>query len=142
MLIRGPFSDQKNAQRMKRIVEAVQDNIDKGAKPKRTSIFYELLDPHLHPDATTPTLQMMADEAFNFCVAASDTTGNAMTVAAYHVFTNAEIYRRVKRELEDCFPGPVVELSFTTLEKLTYLSAIVKEGLRYVEHVDLSQGNK
>ncbi len=121
---------------MRRIVEAVQDNIDRGVKPTRTSIFYQLLDPqHLHPDASPPTLQLMADEAFDFCVAASDTTGNAMTVAAYHVFTNAKIYKRVRQELEDSFPDPSAELRYTMLEKLPYLTGIVKEGLRYVSHV-------
>jgi cytochrome P450 len=77
----------------------------------------------------------MADEAFDFLTAASDTAGNAMTVATHHVITNPQIYERVKRELRSRFPDPNAKLDFTELEKLPYLTAVVKEGLRQAHSV-------
>lgn len=77
----------------------------------------------------------MAEEAFNMCVAAADTTGNAMTVATYHVIINPNIYERLTGELEEAFPDPdaaagKTQLPYSALEKLPYLTAVIKEGQR------------
>jgi cytochrome P450 len=104
-------------------------------KPKRSSIFYELLDPELNTDKDLPSTELMADEAFDFLTAASDTAGNAMTVATHHVITNPQIYEQVKRELHDRFPDPNAKLDFAELEKLPFLTAVIKEGLRQAHSV-------
>ncbi len=54
-------------------------------------------------------------------VAAADTTGNAMTVAAYNVVNNVEIYATLSAELREAFPNPDKTLEFLKLEKLAYL---------------------
>lgn len=74
----------------------------------------------------------MAEEAFSICAAASDTTGNALTVAVYHVVTNPAIYANLRAELLERFPKDDEALRFTELEKLPYLTGVVKEGLRFV----------
>ena len=76
----------------------------------------------------------MAEEAFSICAAASDTTGNAMTVAAYHVITNPAIYARLRKELLAKFPDSESEIGYVELEKLPYLTGVVKEGLRCEPH--------
>jgi cytochrome P450 len=48
------------------------------------------------------------------------------------VVSNPEIFAKVKKELEAEFPDPNERLSFVRLETLPYLSAVIKEGLRYV----------
>ncbi len=72
----------------------------------------------------------MVGEAFAICTAASDTTGNAMTVAAYHVITSPQIYAKLKAELTEAFPEGTSGMSFTMLERLPYLTGVVKEGQR------------
>ena len=72
----------------------------------------------------------MAEEAFNICIAAADTTGNAMTVAAYHVITHPEMYEKLANELEAAFPDSRKRIDFVELEKLPYLSAVIREGQR------------
>ena len=79
-----------------------------------------------------PTVDDLKDEAYSVLVASADTTGNAMTVAAYNVVSNPKIFDRVKKELEAEFPNPNERLSFVRLETLPYLTAVIKEGLRYV----------
>jgi hypothetical protein len=54
-------------------------------------------------------------------VAAADTTGNGMTVAAYHVVNNQAIYKKLRAVLKTVFPNPDSRLNFTELEKLPYL---------------------
>ena len=108
----------------------MQGRIDKGVKPKRKTIFHNLLDPELNLTGKTPTADYMAGEAFSLCVAASDTSGNVMTTAIYHTITNPAIYNSVKHELREAFPDPSKKLAFTDLEKLPYLTGIVKEAQR------------
>ena len=57
-------------------------------------------------------------------VAAADTTGNAMTVAAFNVLYNPNIRKQVVAELTTKYPDQTSNLSFVELEKLPYLVSI------------------
>lgn len=72
----------------------------------------------------------LTDEAFTILSAAADTTGHALSTTSYFIVSNPEIYRKLTDELKEAFPDPSVELKFLALEKLPYLTAIIKEGLR------------
>lgn len=77
-----------------------------------------------------PSVDDIVDEVFSMTTAAADMIGNAMTVAALHIVRNPTIYGRLIMELREAFPDPTAELSFSELEKLPYLTGIVKEGQR------------
>ncbi|KAI9710333.1 MAG: hypothetical protein M1820_002828 [Bogoriella megaspora] len=96
----------------------------------RPTIFSELLDPSKTDGWPVPTTDMLQDEAYSILVAAADTTGNAMTTAAFHVMSNAAIYAKLHIELEEAFPDPQAQLDFVTLERLPYLTGVIKESLR------------
>jgi cytochrome P450 len=97
----------------------VKAKMDSGEKVDKPSIFPALLTPpEGHP---TPTTEQVKDEAISILAAAADTTGNAMTVAAYNVVSNPEIYKKVTAELKSAFPNGDETLDFLTLEKLPYL---------------------
>jgi cytochrome P450 len=68
-----------------------------------------------------PTVDELKDEAYIIVAAAADTTGNAMTVAAYNTVLNPEIYLTLTAELQEAFPDLGAHLDFITLEKLPYL---------------------
>lgn len=68
-----------------------------------------------------PTPDHVKDESYAVLNAASDTTGNAMTVAAHNVVTNPEIYAKLTAELNAAFPNPNEKLEYLKLEKLPYL---------------------
>jgi cytochrome P450 len=87
----------------------------------RPTIFQALLTPDPNQGYVVPTVDQIKDEAYSTLGAAADTTGNAMTVATYHVVSNQLIYERLKAELKAAFPDPQVRLSFVELEKLPYL---------------------
>lgn len=118
--------------RTREYVMGVQRNFAAGIKPQRRTIFHELLDPSTRDEETPipPTLESLSGEALSFCTAAADTTGNAMEMSAYHVVTNPEIYAALKKELQEAFPDPSADLDYVTLEKLPYLTGVVKEGQR------------
>jgi cytochrome P450 len=114
-------------------VMKVNEQFMAGIKPKRRSVFHELLDP-VDVDGETaappPSIERLAGEALSFCTAAADTTGNAMEMAAYHVVSNSDIYDTLRKELVTAFPDPTASLDYATLEKLPYLTGVVKEGQR------------
>ncbi|CRG89588.1 Trichodiene oxygenase [Talaromyces islandicus] len=111
---------------------SVKKEIESGEynRKSRATIFHRLLSPDAAVDYVVPTVDELKDEAYIIVAAAADTTGNALTIAAYNVVLNQEIYRTLTKELEDAFPDPNSRLDFVTLQNLPYLTAVVKEALR------------
>jgi cytochrome P450 len=116
--------------------------MDAGEKADRASIFEVLLSPS--DGYPVPTPEQVKDGAISVLAAAADTTGNALTVAAYNVVNNPEIYKVLTDELKVAFPSTDDTLDFLTLEKLPYLvrlsilklwlanifqTGVIKEGL-------------
>ncbi|KAH8894326.1 cytochrome P450 [Thozetella sp. PMI_491] len=101
---------------------------DAGKKESRPTIFHTLLstDPSLYD---IPLDAYCIGESFSFLQAASDTTGNAMSLAAYRIMSSPEVYATLRKELCDAFPDPD-NMPLAELEKLPYLTGVVKEGLR------------
>ncbi|KAL2074104.1 hypothetical protein VTL71DRAFT_7882 [Oculimacula yallundae] len=127
--INGPLKQMMNLREHCRVqVRAVKDDMDSGKKVDKPSIFPALLAPP--PGIPAPSVEEIKDEALSVLAAAADTTGNAMTVAAYNVVSNPEIYERLCAELKAAFPNADDTLDYATLEKLPYLTGVVKEGLR------------
>jgi cytochrome P450 len=67
---------------------------------------------------------------FTILTAGGETTGNAMTIITYYVLSNLEVYQRLVLELKTAFTNKEIPLDYLTLEKLPYLSSVIKEGLR------------
>lgn len=113
-------------------IKLIMANFDAGIQPSRRSIFHELLDPVAaeKDELRKPTCEHMAGEAMGLTSAAADTTGNAMSTAAYHVITDPRIYAGLTKELVEAFPDPHAEMDLLKLEKLPYLTGVIKEGLR------------
>jgi cytochrome P450 len=97
----------------------------KGEKPTRLTIFNQLLDPDVAEGHVVPSVDDLKDEAFSIVTAAADTTGNAMTIAAYNVISNESIYHKLVTELRQAFPDPSATLAFTALERLPYLVSLI-----------------
>ncbi|KAK1756780.1 cytochrome P450 [Echria macrotheca] len=118
-------------ERTRKLVENVERDIKAGRKPRQRTIFHDLLDPEVAAlNQRQVSIEEMAAEAYAMCAAAAETTGNAMTAATYHVVTNPKIYSKLREEL---LAMPVAfgdKLSYAELEKRSYLTGVVKEGLR------------
>lgn len=97
--------------------------MDAGGKVDKPSIFEALLTPA--DGYVVPTPDQIKDEAYSILAAAADTTGNAMTVAAYNVVINPDIYKTLVDELEAAFPNEDEPLDYIKLEKLPYLVSCV-----------------
>lgn len=105
-----------------RQIEGVKEKMREKKDLGRQTIFTTLLTKDDKPEEyQVPTTWELKDEAYSVLVAAADTTGNAMTVAAFNVLYSQEIYRKLVKELTDAFPDPSSDHSFVVLEKLPYL---------------------
>jgi hypothetical protein len=87
----------------------------------RPTIFSELQDPEKQDGRPVPPAWQLKDEVYSILAAAADTTGNAMTVAAYNVIKEPEMYAKVRKEILAAYPDANAKLEFTKLEKLPYL---------------------
>ncbi|KAH0536015.1 hypothetical protein FGG08_007082, partial [Glutinoglossum americanum] len=95
-------------------IVAIKAAVDAHAKPpSRITIFHHLLNPHATEGHVVPTVDDLKYEAFSLVAGTSDTTGNALTIAAYHVVANPAIYARLAAELAAAFPDPAAPLDAT-----------------------------
>lgn len=105
-----------------RQIENVKEKMSQGQDTGRPTIFTTLLSNEDKPDGfRVPTTLELKDEAYSVLVAAADTTGNAMTVAAFNVIHNPVVYEKLAGELKSHFPHGFIRPSFVELEKLPYL---------------------
>lgn len=111
-------------------VVVILKEIKAGIQPKRETIYHTICNP---PDGdrkqNLPTEQHLVDEAIGLTAAATETVGNAMDTVAWAALHDPQIYARLHNELKDAFPNPE-HMPFNELEKLPYLSAMIKEALR------------
>ncbi|KAG6833547.1 hypothetical protein H0H87_005198 [Tephrocybe sp. NHM501043] len=77
-----------------------------------------------------PSRQSLVDEASVMVAAGSDTIGNTCTIGSFHVLSNPEIHSKLFEELRSVWPHGDLDVKFEMLEKLPYLTAVIKESLR------------
>jgi cytochrome P450 len=105
-----------------RQIDSVKEKMSQGLDTGRPTIFTSLLSTEDKPEGfQVPTTLELKDEAYSVLVAAADTTGNAMTVAAFNAIYNEDIYEKLAKELENHFPDRTSQLPFVELERLPYL---------------------
>lgn len=107
-------------------IRSSKDRNDAGKE--RPTLFDHLLQSNLPQQEKTIT--HLSREGIVVIGAGSDTTGIALTVTTFHILDNPDILLRLKQELSDAIPHSQVTPSWTQLENLPYLSAVIKEGLR------------
>ncbi|KAK0620047.1 benzoate 4-monooxygenase cytochrome P450 [Immersiella caudata] len=114
-----------------RQVERIVKEIEAGVTPERKTIFHTILNPEAgEGDYKAPPMQQIVEEAWGITGAAVETSGNSLGLIAFRVLNDREVHRRLTEELITAFPDPSARMDFLTLEKLPYLTGVVKEGLR------------
>ncbi|KXN91119.1 Trichodiene oxygenase [Leucoagaricus sp. SymC.cos] len=74
--------------------------------------------------------EYLLDEGLYMRFAGSDTVGNTCTVALYYILTNLHVHDRLLGELMEIWPDKGLGIGYEKLEKLPYLTAVIKEALR------------
>ncbi|KAF2681339.1 cytochrome P450 [Lentithecium fluviatile CBS 122367] len=114
-------------ERIAQIEEIRQGGPEKTNEITKT-IFHTLLQSDL-PTSEKETSRL-AEEAVLIVGAGTHTTSWCLTVSTFHLLSNPTLLMRLKAELISAHPDPFTKPSLHELEKLPFLIAVLKEGLR------------
>ncbi|KIK58196.1 hypothetical protein GYMLUDRAFT_171188 [Collybiopsis luxurians FD-317 M1] len=121
------FTDLRNG--LQHQIDRFLTNPDLVTTTEHETVYQHLLAPK---DVNKrPTKYELLDDAVIFAGAGSDTVGNAAYVGTYYATREKAISQRLAGELRKAWPNKDKPLSITALEKLPYLTAFIKETLRY-----------
>ncbi|KAK7473102.1 hypothetical protein VKT23_001203 [Stygiomarasmius scandens] len=98
------------------------------------TIFHHLIIPQTKDGidrSLRPSKKSLVDEAFALLGAGSDTVGNTSCTGTFYALNNPEISKRLKEELVAAWPDADSAPDLATLEQLPYLTAFIKESLRF-----------
>lgn len=110
-----------------RVRQAKRD-LDAGISYERPTIFGELLKSDLGVLEKEP--QRLADEAAAVVGAGTETGSWALAVITYHLLTKPNLLEKLRKELATVVEDSTVLPSWSMLETLPYLGAVIQEGLR------------
>ncbi|KAL0578160.1 hypothetical protein V5O48_003826 [Marasmius crinis-equi] len=96
------------------------------------TVFQRLLDCQ---DDDRPSKRSLMDEAVTLLGAGTETTGGTLTMAIYHIYSNSLVRERLRREVDLAWPDDGTDLKYRELEKLEYLTAVIKESMRCADGV-------
>ncbi|KAJ2902832.1 glycosyl hydrolase family 31 [Zalerion maritima] len=115
----------------RKMVDVIWKEMKSGSQSQNETIFHRLISAGENGElkGVEVTQQYLADEAFTILGAAGDTVGNALSIGLYHVIRNPEVYAELSKELRDRFSDEK-DVSLPELEKLPYLTSVIKEALR------------
>jgi cytochrome P450 len=113
---------------MVKIASIINDKDELHKQYGHPTIFSELLESDLPPQEKT--IGRLGAEAQQLTIAGSETVAWAMTTAVYHLIDNPSILKKLRAELDKAIPDPTSIPDSLYLEKLPYLNACVREGIR------------
>jgi cytochrome P450 len=95
------------------------------------TIYHRLMDPDAHRDKQIPSADSLYEEAQALMFGGTDTVGNTLMVGAFHLLKHPGTMQRLKSELCAAWPSLTgSEPTVRDLERLPYLTAVIKESLR------------
>ncbi|KAJ4406179.1 hypothetical protein N0V82_010180 [Gnomoniopsis sp. IMI 355080] len=74
--------------------------------------------------------EMASDDVATVTGAGFETTASVMRRVLYHVYSNPEILRRLRAELDEATSKPPGKTDVKTLEQLPYLTSLIMEDMR------------
>lgn len=111
------------------LVAKAESGLKAGVRPERPTVFHTILESDgssLQPK----TMGWMSEEAAAVVGAGTETTSWALAVITFHLLDKPAQLARLTSELATVVQDPKELPSWTTLEKLPYLGAVIQEGLR------------
>ncbi|KIK57229.1 hypothetical protein GYMLUDRAFT_46485 [Collybiopsis luxurians FD-317 M1] len=114
--------------RFERQIDGFIGNPESLSIAEHETIYHHLLAPK---SQDRPSRRSLVDEAFTLVGAGSDTTSKACTVGTFYFLKYESIRKRILQELYEVWPDTDRPISFVALEKLPYLTAFIKETLRF-----------
>ncbi|KAF4966924.1 hypothetical protein FSARC_5457 [Fusarium sarcochroum] len=109
-------------------VQKTKTDLDSGIVYDRPTVFADLLQSEL--DESEKKTDRLVEEAVAVVNAGTETTSWALAVITYFLLSQPETMAKLQAELTQVVDDPCHLPSWTTLEQLPYLGAVINEGLR------------
>ncbi|KAM0324284.1 hypothetical protein ACHAPQ_008383 [Fusarium lateritium] len=109
-------------------VQKTKADLDSGITYDRPTVFADLLQSELSEEEKNT--DRLAGEAVAAVNAGTETTSWALAVITYFLLSQPETLVKLRAELSNVVDDPCHLPSWTTLEQLPYLGAVIQEGLR------------
>ncbi|XXG98627.1 hypothetical protein Hte_004952 [Hypoxylon texense] len=109
-------------------IKKTKADMDAGIARDRPTVFGELLHSDLPPEEKS--VVRLVDEAASVLSGGTETVSWTLSVVTYHLLTQPELLAKLTEELRAAVDDPLALPSWTALEQLPYLGAVVQEGLR------------
>lgn len=110
-------------------LEAINDSTEGKDAGSSGSILAALVTSEDLP-SDEKTFKRLSIEANSLLVAGFETTGAVLTHMTYCVLADPQRREKLVKELHEAIPDPAAIPTWQTLEKLPYLTAVIKETLR------------
>ncbi|KAL9022392.1 MAG: hypothetical protein Q9185_000433 [Variospora sp. 1 TL-2023] len=115
--------------------KANSSNPDRGGSHGHTTLFNHILDSEM-PESELSD-ERLAKEAQVLLGGGTASTARTITYISYYILAYPYIRAKLQQELREVMASyPRQVPSLTELERLPYLQALIKEGLRYLMHTD------
>jgi hypothetical protein len=113
--------------------EVLSDPREKLHNASHEIIYHHLVTPDLAKH-DMPSKRRLSNEANSLLTAGSETVGGTCTIGTFYVVNDRKIWNRLRAELDEARKekgmGVKESLEHEDLEKLPYLTAVIKESLR------------
>lgn len=115
---------------IRRQIRQTQDKIERGEEEKgpNKTIFQELLTGDL--PGQEKRLERLWQEGQIVVGAGTETTAWTLSATLFYVLNDRRVFTKLHRELKSSIDGEEKRSTWSELEQLPYLSAVVSEGLR------------
>jgi len=110
-------------------VEEVTANPESLKDSPHEIIYHRLLDPEATKGQNIE-VGSLYEEAQALMLGGGDTAGNTLMLGTFYILDNEAVYQRLKKELRTAWPVLAKTPRYEELERLPYLTAVVKEALR------------
>ena len=117
------------AQRIRAQIQRLLDKSTSASEIAPMTIFQDLLESNALP-SDEKGLDRLTDEGAILLAAGSETVAKTLGIISVHLMLQPQIVERLRAELTKLMPRPNMDASWLDLEKLPYLTAVIKEGLR------------
>ncbi|KAG9186431.1 hypothetical protein G6011_09539 [Alternaria panax] len=111
-------------------IDSITAQLEDPNEYRHPIIYRSLLSPENYNGRPLPSRESLIEEAIALLIAGTDTTGTTITIGTYRLLRDPKKCQRLKAELRQAWPNLEDRPSSKILEKLPYLTAVIKESLR------------
>ncbi|KAI9760823.1 MAG: hypothetical protein M4579_001453 [Chaenotheca gracillima] len=93
-------------------------------------IYSRMLDPEAQKGHPVPSETSLTEEAIALLFGGVETTANTLMLGTFYILSDPVVYKNLKVEILEAWPKLENHPLYEDLEKLPYLTAVIKEALR------------